>query len=175
MPPARSFVRRGRSRAPRRQTTWVGPADQGFVNVGSGASVIIGSFDPTAVSLLKTTLARTRGEVAFGPQAFTVDLEIVGAYGVAVVSDQAFAAGAASIPGPWNNPGWDGWLVWRSFHYVLEVTGTPVELFKGFDAHEVDSKGMRKVSDNETVVLMAESQATAFQISMALRLLFILS
>ena len=42
-------------------------------------------------------------------------------------------------------------------------------------SYEVDSKGMRKVSDNETIVLMAESQQGAFQISMNFRMLLKLS
>jgi len=37
---------------------------------------------------------------------------------------------------------------------------------------EVDSKGMRKVSDNENMVMIAQSQAGAFNIAMHLRTLW---
>ena len=40
---------------------------------------------------------------------------------------------------------------------------------------EVDSKAMRKVTDDETIVLVAESQVGAYKISMPLRLLLKLS
>ena len=158
----------------RRQVTWVGPADQGFVNVSNGGKTLIASFDPAASSLPKPTLVRTRGAVMVTPQVHTADLEIIGAFGVCVVSDQAFAAGAASIPGPFDESDWDGWVVWRSFNRLLEfVSG--VGIIWHHEDIQVDSKAMRKISDNETLVFMAQSQGGAFQISMPLRLLLKLS
>ena len=155
----------------KRQTTWVGPADQSFISVATGAKVIIASFDPGASGFNKPTVVRTRGDVSIFPNSVTADLNIVGAYGLAIVSDQAFAAGVASVPGPWNSPGWDGWFVWRSFGYRVEnVDSTGVNAPLSI-SQEVDSKAMRKVTENETIVLVAESQAGAFSISMALRLL----
>ncbi len=162
---------RFRTAGPRRQTTWVGPADQSYQAVASTNKVLIATFDPAANGLTKPTLIRTRGEVAYFNTTEGADSEIVGAYGVGVVSDQAVAAGIASIPGPWSAPEWDGWHVWRSFHYVfqfLDSTGTRQSVLR----QEVDSKSMRKITDNETLVLVAESETGAFDISMALRHLF---
>ncbi len=75
------------------------------------------------------------------------------------------------MPGPFTDAGWGGWFVWRSFSYAIEeVTAA------GFDimtkTMEIDSKAMRKISDDETIVLVAESQAGAYRISMPVRLLF---
>ncbi len=36
---------------------------------------------------------------------------VVGAFGMLVVSEDAFAAGAASIPGPFTDAGSDLWMV----------------------------------------------------------------
>ncbi len=136
--------------------------------------MLVASFDAAASGLVSPTLVRTRGQVAVKPQVFSADLEIVGAYGVAIVTDRAFAAGVASIPGPFTDAGWDGWAVWRSFGYQLDF-GDETGKFQGAVFQEVDSKGMRKVTDDETMVLIAESEGGAFSISMALRHLFLLS
>ncbi len=171
---ARHFPSRGTG--PKRQVTWIGPADQGFIPVATGAKVLIATFDPSTAGLPKPTVVRTRGEVAIAMEAnVETDQEAVGAYGVALVSDQAVAAGVASIPGPYDNADWDGWFVWRSWNFVQEAAGTPASLSMMMNAQEVDSKAMRKVSDNETIVLVAESQSGAFRISMPLRLLVKLS
>ncbi len=159
----------------RRQVTWIGPADQAFVAVASTMKVILASFDPAGAGLAKPTVVRTRGEVAIRPPSATItDLQVVGAFGVAIVSDRAFAAGAASIPGPFTDAGWDGWFVWGSFHYVQEQADA-TGIYLNFHTQIVDSKAMRKVTDDETVVFMAESQSGAFSISMPFRMLLKLS
>ena len=155
-----------RSRGPKRSTSWVGPADQGFIAVAAGAKQIISSLPVTT----DITLVRSRGEVGIQPQVNT-DVIITGAYGMAVVTDQAFAAGVASLPGPLTDADWDGWAVWRSFAFQqvqLDATGTLLSTIR----QEVDSKAMRKLTDNETLVVIAESQATAFEISFGVRTLF---
>ncbi len=168
------LVRHTRSSGPKRQVTWVAPADQGFISVASNTKVLIATFDPAAASLIKPTLIRTRGAVSVIAESTAVDVEITGAYGLAIVSDQAVAAGIASIPGPFDDAEWDGWFVWRSFAMKIDsVTQTGV--FRSSWTQEVDSKAMRKVTDNETCVVVAESQSGAFQISMPLRVLLKLS
>jgi len=166
---ARGFARaRG---GPRRQVTWIGPADQGYVAVASGAKVLVGSFDAAANGLEKPTVVRTRGEVSIIPSSTASDLSMVGAYGLAIVSDQAFGIGITAIPGPWSDPSWDGWFVWRPFGLRVEVIDS-TGVFMSQHSQEVDSKAMRKITDNETLVLVAESQSGAVSISMPLRLLF---
>ncbi len=169
-----AFPRNRVVRGPRRLTTWVGPADQSLVNVATGSKTLVASFDAAASGLAKPTLIRTRGQVAYSPQSLAADITISGAFGVCVVSDRAFTAGAASIPGPFTDAGWDGWAVWGSFTQKLEFSDA-TGLYLATGSQLVDSKGMRKVSDDETVVLMAESQTGALAIAMQLRLLFKLS
>ena len=170
---ARSRGRNFGSRS-KRQVTWIGPSDQSFVQVNSGTKVLHSIFDPFISDMTKPTIVRTRGEVTVVPSVFTGSLDVVGAYGMAVVTDQAVAAGVASIPGPFSEANWDGWLVWRSFGFRLEFDDATGILQAGW-RHEVDSKAMRKVSDNETVCMLVESQTGAFRISMQLRQLYKLS
>jgi len=162
----------------KRQVTWVGPADQDVIAIASGASAIVASFSPfSGASMHKPTVIRTRGVVSVRPQSFSGDLGLGGAWGVCIVSDEAFAAGAGSIPRPFDDAGWDGWFVWQAFTGRFDVTTDVGRV--GFAntsiTHDIDSKAMRKVSDNETVVLMCESQTGALQAVMHLRMLFKLS
>ena len=165
----RGFPVAGRRSA--RLTEWIGPADQGYVGVSAAGATIIGflSFEEPL------TIIRTRGHISIQPGSFAADLNVVGAIGLGVVSTEAFTAGIASIPEPFSDADWGGWFVWRSFSLHLDVQSAA-----GFDVNsalefEVDSKAMRKVSTNETMVLVAESQQGAFDVSMPLRVLVKLS
>ena len=165
----RSF--RGRSSGARRLTQWIGPADQGYVSVASGGKTIVGTGPFTEAA----TIIRTRGQVSIQPGSFAADLNVIGAFGVGIVSDEAAAIGVTAVPGPFDSADWTGWYVWRSFSLHLDVQSAV-----GFDVQsminmEVDSKAMRKIYPNETFVLVAESQAGAFDISMPLRTLVKLS
>ncbi len=155
--------------------TWIGPAAQSFIAVGGGAKVIIASFDGSANNVRKPTIVRSRGQLAVKPTSFAADNNIVGAFGICIVSDRAFAAGAALIPGPFTDAGWDGWFVWRSFSLAVEFLDSTGVVFNGALVMEIDSKAMRKVTDDETIVLMAESLDNNMQVSAPIRMLLKLS
>ncbi len=167
--------RRPRPKNRSRATTWVAPADQGSVSVASNTSVIISSFDPFAALLdASVTIVRSRGLLRVQPQTLTAGIEVNGAVGACVVTDQAFAAGAASIPGPWTNADWDGWFIWQEYSMRWDQA-TDVGRQIASIQYEIDSKAMRKVQANETVVLMAESQVGLIEAFFAPRMLFKLS
>jgi len=173
----RSFPARGRS-GPKRLVSWLAPADQGFIGVASTAKVIVGSFTPALLvpSIDRATIVRTRGQVSVKFGAYTADLTIVGAVGMGVVSADAFAAGVASVPGPFSDADWDGWYMWRSFGYHWEVSAAgSTGQGRASNEFEVDSKAMRKIGTNEVCVIVAESQSGAFEINVPLRTLLKLS
>jgi len=160
----------------RRLTTWIGSADQNFVAVAGNTKIIHQSFTPsTAVpSMIRPTVIRVRGELAHNPQAFSADLDYAGAVGFAIVSTDAFAAGVASIPGPVSDPGWDGWFLWTGFSYHLEFSdATGVSPMSKYQT--LDSKAMRKITANETLVVIAESQVNLYEVSLQFRMLMKLS
>ncbi len=168
------MARARRTFAPRqsaRLTQWIGPADQGFVNVSSGGSTLLAN-----TSLEEpVTVMRTRGEIALRAQAVSVDLNIVGAFGMCVVSAEAVVAGITAIPTPFTDADWGGWFVWRSFSRRVEfndATGVNLDAAWHF---EIDSKAMRKITPNDVIVLIAESQGGAFTISTPVRMLIKLS
>ncbi len=161
----------------KRATTWLAPAPQNVIAVASTGTAIIASFDAFANGLPRPTVVRNRGEVTVRPQAFSSDVAISGAFGIGIVSDSAFAAGAASVPSPFSDANWGGWFVWQSFSMLLEVSTDVGRLgVTESGAHyQVDSKAMRKIGDDETLVMVAESQSGAFNIAMHIRTLLKLS
>ena len=159
--------------APKRTTQWVGSADQGAVAVAAGATII----HQSNATLGNTTIVRTRGLFTVQPDSFAADVSISGAIGFGLVSDQAFAAGVASIPGPFIDPDWGGWFMWQPFSYRFEVTTDVGRLNFGADLVDgrIDSKAMRKVAQNETLVVVVESQAAAIAVILNFRILLKLS
>ena len=157
-------------RGARRLTQWIGPAPQGYVSVATTAAVIILSGD--FVEAL--TVVRNRGFLSIIPEASSSDAEITGAVGIGVVSTDAKTTGIASVPTPFTNGDWGGWLYWQAFAFTLDFSDATGKQYLNWSM-EVDSKAMRKVQANESLVTVAESEVGAFQISMPLRTLVKLS
>ncbi len=141
-----------------RLTQWLGPAAQDYVNVASGGATLISSFQFENPA----TIVRTRGQVSVRLQAYTADLTVAGAFGIGVVSQEAFAAGVASMPEPFTDSDWGGWFVWRTFAMRFEFDDATGLTFPASVDFEVDSKAMRKIGTNEVLVFIAESQTGAY-------------
>ena len=62
-------------------------------------------------------------------------------------------------------------MVWRSFALHLDVQSVVGFDVQGMINFEVDSKAMRKLSPNETLLTVAESQVGAFDIAIPWRTL----
>jgi len=163
-----------RSRVAKRKTIWIGTANQADVALSSGGTVIVSSFAPDALGALKPTVVRTRGQFLVFPTVETTSLTFNGAYGLGVFSDDALAAGAASMPGPWDQDDWTGWLVHGYFSGRLRVGTTDVD-YPVPGSVSIDSKAMRKVGPNESLVWLAESEEGAVQINIQARVLLMLS
>ena len=98
------------------------------------------------------TLIRTRGElVVRSASVGSVNDEMIGAFGIADVTAAAFAAGGASIPGPFTDADWDGWI-WHQFFTVGGLANNG----SGVGRYVVDSKAMRKTTATNVVVAMGE-------------------
>ncbi len=156
----------GRGRAPKRRTVWVGYADQGFIAVGAGLKVLISNF--TLGTLDSLTVVRNRGVISVRSTLVAVDQDVVGAFGIGIVTVQAFTAGVASVPGPWTDSDWDGWMVLQPIAFRYDLTTDIGRLITTVNM-EIDSKAMRKMEANEILVMVAESQAQAFDIAAPIR------
>ena len=76
-----------------------------------------------------------------------------------VVSDEAVAAGAASIPSPISDAS-SPWFVWQPLESsVVVASGVGFQEPSGRN-YEVDSKAMRKVGQGEDIALMVQEDNT---------------
>ena len=104
------------------------------------------------------TIVRSRGEFAVRIAAAAVGDTIVrGAFGMIVVSADAFAVGVTAIPGPISDVGND-WFVWAPFNLLFD-DGITEEDSKYVTSVPFDSRGMRKLKFGQNVVLVLEVEA----------------
>ena len=152
---------RGFQRSTRRPVTWqVGPRDASGTIAATGKTLWTGSVAEAGGEASEATIVRTRGggrivlkSATLAGDGFEVGL------GLAVFTDQAVAAGVASMPGPLTDADWDGWM-WHAIHYVQVVTGTIADGVNAASAsvgYEIDSKAMRKWDRGaETIAAVTE-------------------
>ena len=153
----RFFPARGRSAA--RQTAWVSFAP--LVDTAApGVSILIASANAALLALRPFTITRTRLEVEFtSDQTAATELQIA-ALGLAVVSDEAVAAGIGSIPGPITDIGSDLWWMHQSMlQSFLFVSGVGVQPTASKN-YSIDSKAMRKVGIGEDIAFAFEVSGT---------------
>ncbi len=120
-------------------------------------AVLIRSLNADALSLRPFTVVRNRGMVmVFSDQEANSELQ-EGAYGEIVVSDQAVAAGVASIPTPVTEDSSD-WHVYQRFMSAYAVVSAVGVFVRGF-RYDIDSKAMRKVDLGEDLIAVVESSS----------------
>ena len=164
MPRSRS----GFSRSSRRQVAWgIGPGASVVVAAPSASQANIMGAGVVLVNEEKATIVRIWGSLS----AFLTTASAAGdgfhcAMGIGLVTDQAFAAGVASLPTPLDESDWDGWMYHRFFDvHTPFATLTESGVVNGVTAieFEVDTKAMRKWVENMTVVAVLDSveQGTA--------------
>ena len=151
----------------KRQTAWAsGPEAVALSLAASGKA--IWTF---GVALLaggdKATIVRTRGfgRVHLRGSAGGITDGFAGAVGLAIVPSTAFAIGVTAIPGPLTEEDWDGWL-WHEFFDIRTTTSVTADLGEQVIASKafvIDSKAMRKISGDETVVGMLEATETGVE------------
>jgi len=162
---ARPFRPRQQVGRSRRKSTWVASVEKTDLVLLAANTLLIDQTLTAAqilsFGLIQSTIVRTRGLLSVVSDQTIAGEFPFGAMGMAIVSEQARAAGAASIPDPYTDSQWDGWFV-HQFFQTSCLVGTNI----GFDASagyqfEFDSKAMRKVADNEAlVVMMTNASAT---------------
>ncbi len=142
-------ARRGHGHGHARQVAW------DLMNFGQetltiDGSLLYGGFVATVEGL---TIIRLRGEVVIDALLGTAGDSAEIAIGMIVVSDEAFAAGAASIPSPITDAD-DDWM----FHQWCSVGSRLVGAAGQGSSYrfQVDNKSMRKLPVGKTVVCVAE-------------------
>ncbi len=158
----RAFSNRGSFRgrgSVRRQTDWgISIKTSATVPIAAATKVLVISIPAVALGLVGPgTIVRTRGYVSVGTDQLGGSEDQIGAFGFAFVNEQARAAGAASIPGPFTNQNFEGWFVHGAFgqsYFVQTAVGFNANIAQRY---EVDSKAMRKYDEDLGLVFMVEN------------------
>ena len=100
------------------------------------------------------TFVRIRGQVYCQLDAGAVDERALICFGVILVSNEAAAAGAASVPGPFTDGDAD-WM-WHGFLSVSSLAESAIFGDAAFDRVIVDTKAMRKVKSSQSLIFVAE-------------------
>ena len=136
----------------RRKSSWEeGPGSQTVLTTTASAAAVVGSGLQLLVDGL--TLVRLRGQfTSFLSIAGAAGDNFVGAFGVGIATDQAFAIGVSALKIPITDQDWDGWLYWQA---IQLIAAEPTEQFGNAGTAsmvvQVDSKAMRKVNLGDTV------------------------
>ncbi len=155
---ARRAVRSSRfSRGPRRATDWSASGAQAAVTgVGASTATLLQSFTPIVGG---ETAIRIRGLIGVASdQQSATELQL-GAVGIAVVTQQAQSVGITAIPHPDTDAAWGGWM-WHSYfaRKIFFTTGVGFQ-FDVMHQIPIDSKSMRKVDEDERLVVVVENSA----------------
>jgi len=134
----------------RRSTAWSGPFDWVQALSANNKQILV-TLIPTVA---ETTIVRIRGNamLSFVHDALNESVNV--ALGLIVVSAQAAAAGATSVPGPITDAGNDGWF-WHQSASFMAMSATDLVENDQF-RFEIDSKAMRKVNDDQRVLMVSE-------------------
>ena len=147
---------------PRRATDWSASTPQSdFVAVVAATAVLLEMFIPIVGG---ETVICTHGIFGWLSDQVSVDEDQMGAFGICVVTAQAVSVGITAIPHPATDAAWGGWLLHTFFQSKLEVlsaVGIRPDIMHNM---VLDSKAMRKVDEDERLVVVVENTDTGFGI-----------
>ena len=127
-----------------------------YKTLAAGTSIL----DQTATDDQPVTIIRTRGMLNVISDTVVASEQPFGAFGLAVVSDQAVAIGVTAIPTPYTDADSDLWFV-HGYFAAPTAFGTSVGFANVSMNVEFDSKAMRRMSQDETVVVVIENGSGA--------------
>jgi len=143
-----------------RETVWaaITPTDTAIASA-SGA-VLFGGFSAAALALRPFTIVRTRGWIHVLSDQVAASESFGAVYTQAVVTDQALAAGVASVPTGDADRDSDAFFVFEEIAGRFEfISGIGVHTWAQDNMRYFDSKAMRKVEDGFDVAFAVEATA----------------
>ena len=149
---------RGISRGARRMSSWFDIVPANATMAASGGTVLH-ALTTAEKAKRPFTVVRTHLVLsAISDQLIASELSI-GAYGLCVVTDQAIGQGVASVPTPVTDASSDQWFVHQwlmaNFNFSSAI-GTQAD---AGHIWTVDSKAMRKVTEDQDIIGVAEFSA----------------
>ena len=147
--------RRGFVRGPRRAVDWSASSVLAApVTVPGASAVLIETFQPIAGG---ETVIRTRGMLGWESDQTAATERQIGAFGICVVTQQATTVGITAIPHPATDAAWGGWLYHTFFFSEFRLTTAAGFESNFLNSMVIDSKAMRKVDEDERLVVVVEN------------------
>ena len=145
-----------RSEASRRKVSWgIGPSGQ-IVAISTSSVNLFPS--GAEAQLSDMTITRFRGSLLLTMNNDEVANEgFDWAFGVAVVSQNAFGVGITAIPAPLTDIAWDGWFVHEQGTIVQPEAVPNFSSDALVERRPLDSKAMRKINETDTIVAVLET------------------
>jgi len=123
---------------------------------GGSTAVLLSTFNAAALLLRPFTIIRTHLLLQMSTDQSIASELFVGAYGMQVVTEQAAAAGIASVPTPISETDADFFVYQPVIDSFLFADATGIVEPSGIQ-YSIDSKAMRKVGINEDLSTTIES------------------
>ena len=146
---------RGVQRGARRATSWFDLPPSQTSTAGSVGVILL---QLTALELAKRPFTIVRTHIAYriaSDQVVASESYGIG-IGMCVVSDQATAIGVTAVPTPVTDAQSDFWFL-HQFAFGEFLFATAAAFTEDSLTHRIDSKAMRKVSEDEDVLLVIEN------------------
>jgi len=153
----------------RRETSWFSIGLVQSSNAGTGSS-LLAVLNAAALAKRPFTVVRVHMTVQVRTDNIASETQIA-AIGMAVVSDQASAAGVASVPTPITDLASDLFFVHKIIMGHNAFSTAAAFSIPGGTVVDIDSKAMRKVNDDQDVIITAEGGADGFVIDVMGRML----
>jgi len=152
---ARRHFGQVRARGARRSTSWFNIPPVSAALSGAAGTILVSL---TTLELAKRPFTIVRTHLAYritSDQSAASEIYGIG-LGMCVVSDQASAIGVTAVPTPVSDAQSDFWFLHQfAFGDFLFATGNG--FVEDQMTYRIDSKAMRKVSEDEDVLLVGEN------------------
>ncbi len=153
-------IRRSFRSSPGRLTEWIAASEKtGATALPANTIILIESLTTAEKAKLPFTVTRVRGEIWFRSDQVAADEFVPAAYAMAIVSDEAIAAGAGSLPFPATNPSSDLFFVHQFLFAGIvlnEAAGTDQTVWQRYT---IDSKAQRKVAPGSDIAVLIENSS----------------
>jgi len=141
-------------RGPRRKSLWLQFQPTVSTVTGSGDANLVFTLNSAALALRPFTVVRTHFQVMIRSDQEAAMEQQIGAFGIAVVSDEAVAVGITAIPTPAAQLGSGLWFVnqlcFGEESRLADKALPPMH-------YQIDSKAMRKVEAGSDIVVVVET------------------
>jgi len=146
------------ARTPRRARIWTGTAIA-LAQLPPGNSLVTLVAEATFAIQGKPTIARMRGElfVMFDQSGAAAGEKVIVSCGIGLVNTQSVVG--AAVPLPRTDIDWGGWMWLEHTCLAQPDTAMVVQNDQTWKRIDIDSKSMRKVPNNMTLVLVTEVTA----------------